>query len=62
MFKGRGIEAKRALYQAIVKNLEPFGVPPNDIKIILIEVLPSEVGMRGGRAACDLELGYEIAI
>ncbi len=62
MFKGRSIEAKRALYQAIVNNLEPFGVPPNDIKIILIEVLPSEVGMRGGRAACDLELGYEVAI
>jgi phenylpyruvate tautomerase PptA (4-oxalocrotonate tautomerase family) len=62
MFKGRSIEVKRALYQAIIKNLEPFGVPPNDVKIILIEVLPSEVGMRGGRAACDLEIGYEIAI
>ncbi len=62
MFKGRSIEAKRALYQAIVRNLEPFGISPNDIKIILIEVLPSEVGMRGGQAACDLELGYEVAI
>ena len=62
MFRGRSIEARRALYQAIVKNLEPFGIPPNDIKIILIEVLPSEVGMRGGRAVCDLELGYEVAI
>jgi len=62
MFKGRGIETKRALYRAIVENLEPFGIPPNDIKIILIEVLPSEVAMRGGKAACDLELGYEIAI
>lgn len=62
MFKGRSLEAKRALYQAIVRNLEPFGIPPNDVKIILIEVLPSEVGMRGGRAACDLDLGYEVAV
>jgi hypothetical protein len=62
MFKGRSIDVKRALYRAIVGNLEPFGVPPNDVKIILIEVLPSEVGMRGGKAACDLEIGYEIAI
>jgi hypothetical protein len=62
MFKGRSIEVKRELYQSIVKNLEPFGVPPNDVKIILIEVFSSEVGMRGGRAACDLEIGYEIAI
>jgi phenylpyruvate tautomerase PptA (4-oxalocrotonate tautomerase family) len=62
MFRGRSIEVKRDLYRTIVKNLEPFGVPPNDVKIILIEVLPSEVGMRGGRAASDLELGYDVAI
>lgn len=62
MFAGRSIEVKRALYRAIVEHLEPLGVPANDIKIILIEVEPSDVGMRGGRAACDLELGYEIAI
>jgi len=62
MFKGRSTEVKRELYRTIVKNLEPFGVPPNDVKVILLEVLPSEVGMRGGRAACDLEIGYEIAI
>lgn len=62
MFKGRSTEVKRVLYRTIVKNLEPFGVPPSDVKIILLEVLPSEVGMRGGRAACDLEIGYEIAI
>lgn len=62
MFEGRSIDVKRLLYRAIVENLEPFGVPANDIKIILIEVRPSEVGMRAGRAACDLEIGYEITI
>jgi phenylpyruvate tautomerase PptA (4-oxalocrotonate tautomerase family) len=62
MFNGRSVEVKRALYRAIVVNLEPFGVPPNDVKIILFEVQPSNVGMRGGRAACDLDIGYEVAI
>ncbi len=62
MFVGRTIETKRALYRALVENLEPFGVPEGDVKIILIEVDPSNVGMRGGRAASDVELGYEIAI
>ena len=62
MFKGRSIEVKRALYRAIVENLQPFGVPGNDVKIILIEVSPSEVGMRGGQAASDLDIGYAIAI
>jgi hypothetical protein len=59
MFNGRSIEVKRALYRTIVRNLEPFGIPPNDVKIILIEVRASEVGMRGGKAASDLEIGYE---
>jgi hypothetical protein len=62
MFAGRTLAAKRALYKAIVRNLEPFGVPPNDVKIILIEVSPESVGMRGGVAACDLEIGYEIRV
>jgi hypothetical protein len=62
MFAGRTLAAKRALYKAIVRNLEPFGVPANDVKIILIEVSPGSVGMRGGVAASDLEIGYEIRV
>lgn len=56
MLKGRSIEVKSALYLAIVKSLEPFGVPPNDVKLILIEVEPSEITMRGGAAACDIDI------
>ena len=62
LFAGRSLEARRALYQAIARNLEPFGVPPHDVKIILIEVSAESVGLRGGRAACDLDLGYEIGV
>ena len=62
MFRGRSLDVKRALFRAIVKNLEPFGVPPNDVKIILIEVSSADVGMHGGQAACDFDLGYEVAI
>ena len=62
MFTGRTLATRRRLYEAIVKNLEPFGVPANDVKIILIEVSPESVGMQGGRAACDLDIGYEIEI
>ena len=61
LFAGRSIEAKRKLYRALVERLERFKVPADDVKIILIEVDRANVGMRGGRAACDLELGYETA-
>ena len=62
MFAGRSLSAKRALYQAIVRNLEPFGVPPDDVRIILNDIPLENVGMRGGKAAVDLELGYEVRV
>jgi phenylpyruvate tautomerase PptA (4-oxalocrotonate tautomerase family) len=62
MFAGRTLAAKRKLYRAVVRNLERFGVPPDDVKIILIEVAPESVGMRGGIAACDLDIGYAIKV
>jgi phenylpyruvate tautomerase PptA (4-oxalocrotonate tautomerase family) len=62
MFAGRSLSAKRALYQAIVRHLEPFGVPPGDVRIILHEVPRENVGMQGGKAAVDLELGYEVRV
>jgi phenylpyruvate tautomerase PptA (4-oxalocrotonate tautomerase family) len=62
MLAGRSLSAKRALYQAIVRNLEPFGVPPDDTRIILNDIPHENVGMRGGKAAADLELGYEVRV
>jgi hypothetical protein len=62
MFAGRTLATKRALYKAIVRNLGSFGVPPKDVKIILIEISAESVGMRGGIAACDLDIGYEIRV
>src|SRR5215467_1928435 len=62
LFAGRSRSAKRALYQAIVRSLEPFGVPPGDVRIILHDVPLENVGMQGGKAAVDLELGYEVRV
>ena len=62
MFAGRSLSAKRALFEAIVRHLKPFGVPPGDVRIILHEVARENVGMRGGKAAVDLELGYEVRV
>jgi phenylpyruvate tautomerase PptA (4-oxalocrotonate tautomerase family) len=62
MFAGRSRNAKRALYKAIVRNLETFCVPPEDVKVVLVEVPAENVGIRGGQAVCDIDLGYEIRI
>ncbi len=61
-FAGRSLKAKRNLYKAIVKNLEPFGIPNDHVKIMLREITAENWGIRGGQAACDVELGFEVEV
>ena len=61
-FTGRSLEAKRNLYMAIVKNLEPFGIPKNHVKILLREIPKENWGIRGGQAGCDVELGFKVEV
>ncbi|MEA3193356.1 MAG: hypothetical protein QOD26_1689 [Betaproteobacteria bacterium] len=62
LFSGRSLDAKRALYREIVQALDPFGVPPIAVKVVLVEVPKQNVGFRGGKAACDVDIGYETAV
>ncbi len=62
MFSGRSMAAKRALYQAIVRNLGALDVPPHDIKISLQEIPPENWGIRGGVPASEVDLGFKIDV
>jgi phenylpyruvate tautomerase PptA (4-oxalocrotonate tautomerase family) len=62
MYAGRSLDAKRRLYRAITRNLEPFGVPPKSVKIVLMEVPGENWGVRGGHAACDIDLGFDLHV
>jgi hypothetical protein len=46
----------------MVQNLRPFDIPPGDVKVVLLETTPDNVGFRGGQAACDVELGYSLQV
>jgi phenylpyruvate tautomerase PptA (4-oxalocrotonate tautomerase family) len=61
-FAGRSLDAKRALYRDIVTRLEPLGVPPDHVTIVLRDVPRSNWGIRGGVAACDVDLGFEVGV
>jgi phenylpyruvate tautomerase PptA (4-oxalocrotonate tautomerase family) len=61
-FAGRSTAAKRRLYMAIVNGLESLGVPKDHIKVLLREIPKENWGIRGGQAACDVDLGYSIEI
>lgn len=63
MFKGRSVEAKRSLYQHIVNNLgQNPGIDGNEILIVINEPSLENWGIRGGNAACDVDIGFKIDV
>lgn len=62
LIAGRSLDATMALYRAIVKNLEPFGIPGNHIKVLLRESPAENWGARGGVPASEVELGYQVSV
>ncbi|EHN13042.1 hypothetical protein PAI11_00430 [Patulibacter medicamentivorans] len=61
-FAGRSLEAKRQLYAGIVGRLAALGIPRGDVAITLREIATENWGIRGGRAACDVDLGFEVEV
>ena len=62
MFSGRSIEAKRALYSAIVRNLSELGIHPSDVLINLREHPPENWGVQGGKPASEVDVGFKIDV
>jgi phenylpyruvate tautomerase PptA (4-oxalocrotonate tautomerase family) len=62
LFEGRSLDAKRRLYQALVRNLGELGIPADDVKVLLREIPPENWGLRGGKPASELELGFKIDV
>jgi hypothetical protein len=44
------------------QNLGGFDVPPAEVKLVLVEITSENVGLRGGQAACDVDLGYALQV
>jgi len=61
-FAGRSIDAKRALYRQIVENLEPLGIPSDHVSIVVREIALGNWGIRGGAAASDIDLGFDVNV
>jgi phenylpyruvate tautomerase PptA (4-oxalocrotonate tautomerase family) len=62
LFTGRTMEAKRRLYEAMVRNLSALGVPASEVKTVLIEVPAENWGLQGGKPASEVDLGFEIKV
>ncbi|MGE5173545.1 MAG: tautomerase family protein [Betaproteobacteria bacterium] len=62
-FRGRSIEAKKQLYQTIVANLAKNpGIAGDDIVIIVHEPPLKNWGIRGGKPASEVNVGFRIDV
>ncbi len=59
---GRSLQAKRTLYAGIVDRLEARGIPRDHVSILLRESDGQNWGVRGGRAASDVDLGFDVQV
>jgi phenylpyruvate tautomerase PptA (4-oxalocrotonate tautomerase family) len=62
LFSGRSLDAKRALYQALVRHLGAFGIAALEIKVILYEVPRENWGLRGGIPGSEIDLGFKVDV
>ena len=62
IFPGRSLEAKRNLYQAIVRRFGDLGIDPTDILIVLNEPPLDNWGVKGGLPASDVDLGFKLNV
>ena len=62
LFSGRSLEAKKALYRAVVRNLGKFAIPADHIKVLLRESAAENWGIRGGVPASEVDLGFKVDV
>jgi phenylpyruvate tautomerase PptA (4-oxalocrotonate tautomerase family) len=61
-FAGRSVDAKRSLYRQIVDGLARFEIPADHISVLVRESPRENWGIRGGQAACDVDLGFVVEV
>jgi phenylpyruvate tautomerase PptA (4-oxalocrotonate tautomerase family) len=62
LFPGRSLEAKRSLYQSIVRRFGELGISQTDIFIVLNEPPLENWGIRGGVPASEVDIGFKIDV
>jgi len=46
----------------LAANVERVGIPPEDLVIVIHDVPLESWGVRGGQAACDVDIGFKIEV
>lgn len=63
LFQGRSLKAKKDLYKNIVERLAKNpGISGDDIVIVLLEPPLENWGIKGGKPASEVDLGFKIQV
>jgi phenylpyruvate tautomerase PptA (4-oxalocrotonate tautomerase family) len=62
LFPGRSLEATRALYESVVRRFGELGIAPGDIVIVVHEPPLENWGIRGGKPASEVDLGFNVDV
>ena len=63
IFKGRSNETKKKLYAELAKNLNAkLGIDGNDLLIIIHEPPLENWGIKGGKPANEVDLGFNVDV
>ncbi|OHD57565.1 MAG: hypothetical protein A2014_02915 [Spirochaetes bacterium GWF1_49_6] len=62
-FPGRTTDTKKTLYRSIVDRIHAgFGIPSNDITIVIYEPGLECWGIRGGQIAAEVDMGFNLKV
>ena len=62
LFPGRSLEAKKALYQAIVDRFAALGIARDQVMIVLHEPPLDNWAFRGGIPASEMDIGFKLNV
>lgn len=62
LLPGRSLEAKKAVYSGIVDGFAELGIDPANVLVVIHEPPLENWGIRGGRAASDVDLGFSLDV
>ena len=63
VFPGRKTETKKKLYRRLADDISAgFGIPVNDISIVLYEPGLECWGIRGGQIASETDIGFDLNV
>lgn len=62
LLPGRSLAAKKAVYEGIVSGFAGLGIDPAEVLVVIHEPTLENWGIRGGKPASEVDLGFPLEV